>query len=55
MNTKRLCFACDLKNDPKLIDKYKHYHVLGNGISGTIKAIRDAGIIEMAMSLIGNH
>ena len=42
---KRYCFALDLKDDPKLIQKYIEYHQ--KVWPEVLKSIRDSGIIEM--------
>ncbi len=42
---KRYCLALDLKNDPILIEQYKHYH---QNVWPEIKeSIRNAGIVSM--------
>ena len=55
MTTQRLCFAVDLKDDPELIEEYKHYHRPGNGFPEVSKAIREAGIEQMEIFLIANR
>lgn len=55
MTTQRLCFAVDLKDEPELIEEYKHYHAVGNGFPEVAAAIRDAGIEEMEIYLIANR
>lgn len=55
MNTKRHCFACDLKDDPALIAAYKSYHAEGNAWPEITKSIRDAGIVDMQIYLTGNR
>ena len=55
MKTQRLCFAVDLKDDPELIEEYKHYHGAGNGFPEVAAAIREAGIEEMEIYLIANR
>ena len=52
---KRLCFACDLKDNPELIAEYKKYHVEGNAWPEITKSIKDAGIIDMQIYLTGNR
>ena len=54
-NNTRLCFSCDLKDDPKLIAEYKKYHAPGNAWPEITKSIKDAGIIDMQIYLIGNR
>lgn len=55
MKTKQLCFATDLKDDPELIEQYKHYHKPGQGFPEVARAIREAGIIEMEIFSIANR
>ena len=50
---KIFCFALDLKNNQELIDEYKQYHK--KVWPEIIKSIRDAGIIDMEIYLIGNR
>lgn len=53
MKTTRYCFACDLKNDPVLIEKYKEYH---ENVWPEIKeSIHAAGIEAMEIYLTGNR
>lgn len=53
--TKRYCFACDLKDDPELIAQYKVYHAAGNTWPEITKSIKDAGIVGMQIYLTGNR
>ncbi len=55
MRTRRYCMACDLKDDPKLIEEYKAYHATGNAWPEIPKSIRDAGVVDMEIYLIGNR
>jgi len=55
MATKRFCLACDLKDDPALIEKYKEYHAPGNAWPEITKSITDAGIVDMQIYLTGNR
>ena len=55
MPTQRLCFACDLKDDPALINTYKNYHAQENAWPEITQSIRDAGIVDMQIYLIGNR
>ncbi|SHJ10465.1 L-rhamnose mutarotase [Pseudozobellia thermophila] len=55
MKTYRHCFACDLKDDPELIAKYKAYHAPGNAWPEITKSIKDAGIVDMQIYLTGNR
>lgn len=51
----RYCMACDLKNDPELIEEYKHYHAKGNAWPEITESIRSAGITDMEIYLVGNR
>ena len=53
--TKRYCLTLDLKNDPQLIAEYKQYHAPGNGWPEITKSIRDAGILDMEIYLLGTR
>ena len=53
--TKRYCFSCDLKDDPKLISEYKRYHAVGEVWPEITKSIKDAGIVDMQIYLTGNR
>lgn len=55
MGSKRYCFSCDLKDDPKLIEEYKEYHAKGNAWPEITKSIKDAGILDMQIYLTGNR
>ncbi|GAA4934193.1 L-rhamnose mutarotase [Algibacter agarivorans] len=55
MSTKRHCFSCDLKDDSKLIKEYKAYHAAGNAWPEITKSIKDAGIVDMEIYLVGNR
>src|SRR5215467_13390929 len=51
--TQRYCLTLDLKDDPKLIAEYKHYH---EKIWPEItKTIHDAGIEDMEIYLLGTR
>ncbi len=54
-SSKRLCFSCDLKDNPDLIAEYKDYHAKGNAWPEITKSIKDAGIIDMQIYLTGNR
>jgi len=50
---RRFCLTLDLKDDPALIAEYKRYH---EKIWPEItRSIRDSGIIEMEIYLLGNR
>lgn len=53
--TKRYCFACDLKNDPELIESYKNYHKKENTWPEITASIKDAGILDMEIYLVANR
>ncbi len=55
MKTQRYCYACDLKDDSKLIEEYKKHHAKGNTWPEINKSIRDAGIVDMEIYLTGNR
>lgn len=55
MSSRRLCFSCDLKDDPELIATYKKYHAPGNAWPEITDSIRDAGIVDMEIYLTGNR
>ena len=53
MKTRRICYACDLKDNPELIQQYIEYH---QEVWPEIKAsIRDAGIINMEIFQVFNR
>ena len=53
MKSSRLCYACDLKDDPILIAEYKKYH---QKIWPEIQAsILEAGILQMEIYLYDNR
>lgn len=51
----RYCFALDLKEDNKLIEEYKRYHGKGAVWPEVTEAIKEVGIIEMQIYLLGNR
>ena len=53
--TKRYCLTLDLRNDPQLIAEYKQYHTPGNAWQEITKSIRDAGIEDMEIYLLGTR
>ncbi|MBF4470526.1 L-rhamnose mutarotase [Flavobacterium sp. HJJ] len=53
MSTKRLCYACDLKDDAALIEEYKKYH---QEVWPEIKAsISESGIIDMEIYILSSR
>jgi L-rhamnose mutarotase len=55
MSTQRFCLACDLKNDPALIEEYKAFHAPGKVWPAVRQSIKDAGIVDMQIFLTGNR
>ncbi len=55
MSIKRYCLACDLKDEENLIEEYKKYHGKGKTRPAIIKNIKDAGVLDMEIYLIGNR
>jgi len=55
MVSKKLCYACDLVDDPKLIEEYKRYHVKENAWPEITKSIRDSGIIDLEIYILANR
>ena len=53
--TKRYCLTLDLKDDPKLIAEYTQYHAPGKAWPEITKSIRDAGIENMEIYLLGTR
>ncbi len=55
MPTKRLCFACDLKDDVSLIAQYRAHHHPGNVWPEITRSIKAAGVVDMEIFLTGNR
>jgi len=53
--TNRYCLTLDLKDDPNLIAEYKQYHAPGKAWAEITKSIRDAGIENMEIYLLGTR
>jgi L-rhamnose mutarotase len=53
--TKRVCLALDLKDDPELMEKYKWYHKPENNWQEINDAIIASGVQIMDIYLIDNH
>jgi L-rhamnose mutarotase len=51
----RRCFALDLRDDPGVIEKYKHWHRPGGPPAEVTRSLRDAGIVSLDIYLIGNR
>ncbi|MFY0599474.1 MAG: L-rhamnose mutarotase [Cyclobacteriaceae bacterium] len=52
---RRFCMACDLKDDPALIEEYKAHHEEGKAWPAITKSIKDAGVMDMQIFLTGNR
>lgn len=52
-STRRICLACDLKDDPQLIEEYKAYHAAGKAWPEITESIKSAGIVDMQIYLTG--
>lgn len=50
---KRYCQTLNLKNDPTLIAEYRKRHSEGEVWPETLAAIREAGILEMEIYILG--
>lgn len=55
VNTKRFCYACDLKNDPELIASYIAHHKPENIWPEILESIKDAGILDMQIYRTGTR
>ena len=55
MSTTRYCLSCDLKDDHKLIEEYKKHHAPSNTWPEITQSIRDAGVTNMEIYLVGNR
>ncbi|MBA0882168.1 L-rhamnose mutarotase [Flavobacterium undicola] len=55
MVTRRLCYACDLVDNPELISEYKHYHSREETWPEITKSIKDSGIIDMEIYILANR
>lgn len=44
MNSKKLCYACDLVDNPELIELYKQYHAKDKTCPEIIKSIKNSMI-----------
>jgi len=52
---RRYCLTLDLKNDPKLVEEYKQHHAAGKVWPEITKSIRDAGIEDIEIYLLGTR
>jgi L-rhamnose mutarotase len=53
--TKRYCLTLDLKNDSTLIREYRHWHMSENIWPEIPKGIREVGIVDMEIYLLGTR
>jgi L-rhamnose mutarotase len=54
-HTRRFCLTLDLKNDPALIEEYKHWHKQENIWPEIPQGIASAGIVNMEIYLLGTR
>ena len=54
-DTRRYCLALDLKDDPELINTYKNYHGPGEVWPEITRSIRQSGIRDLEIYLLGNR
>jgi L-rhamnose mutarotase len=52
---KRFCQTLDLKDNPQLIAEYRRRHSEGEAWSEIIEGIRQVGILEMEIYLVGTR
>ncbi|WP_178797339.1 L-rhamnose mutarotase [Bacteroidaceae bacterium] len=52
---KRYCQMLSLKDDPALIDEYRKRHSEGSVWAETLAAIREVGILEMEIYILGTN
>lgn len=52
---KRYCQTLELKDDPKLIEEYKYWHKSENIFPEIPKGIREVGILNMEIFILGNR
>lgn len=55
METKRICFALDLKDEPEIILEYDRWHQAGNAWPEITCSIREADILDMQIYRTGNR
>jgi L-rhamnose mutarotase len=53
--TKRYCLTLDLKDDTTLIREYKYWHMSGHIWPEIPKGIREVGIVDMQIYLLGTR
>lgn len=52
---KRYCQTLDLKDDPELIHRYRHYHSPEGCWPEILDGIRSVGILEMEIYILGSR
>lgn len=52
---KRYCQVLSLKDDPALVDEYRERHSEGKVWPETLAAIREVGILEMEIYILGTN
>jgi L-rhamnose mutarotase len=55
MVSKKICYTCDLLDNPELIEKYKNYHSKENTWPEITKSIKYSGIVDMEIYLLANR
>ncbi|MFT4074086.1 MAG: L-rhamnose mutarotase [Asticcacaulis sp.] len=55
VSSEKLVYALDLKDDPALIERYKHWHAPGQVPEAINASIRNAGIEALEIYLVGNR
>ena len=55
MKQRQICMALDLKDDPRLIEEYKNFHLPENIWPEIPESIRLAGVRDMQIFLVENH
>ena len=55
MTLRRICYACDLKPQDKLIEQYRAFHQPGKVWPEVIRHIKGSGIKDMKIYLTGNR
>jgi L-rhamnose mutarotase len=54
-NFKRFCKALKMKDDPQLIEEYKKVHAPGTAWPEITQGMREAGIVDMEIYILGNQ
>lgn len=55
MNSKKICYACDLVDNPELIEIYNQYHSQESAWPEIIKSIKYSRIINMEIYILANR